>query len=1340
MHRKCYTVILILLISFYLLTNIHIQQIKTDSKAEYNNKEGSTVKNRDNNVFSYLDETTPKRIQRQNLVVLNSQKIDNLLRNYTTLSEKGYIKNGELRIIILLAQKKDSLIPKPLNNSDISALASNLQKFNATIVNICKHLPFITLKLPYESIFELSKQNFIAHISLDTKYYVCLNESVAIIKPHETWHQIEMKYRHEINGSGVKIAILDTGIDKTHLDIDDLDDNPQTVDPKVVAEECFTEENRLTDGYGHGTHCAGIAAGTGQASNYTYVGVAPAAQLLNGKVLTDEGWGYSSWIINGIEWAVTEGANIISMSFGSSENTDGTDPLSVAVNWATEQGSICVVAAGNEGSNGMFSIGTPGCSSYAITVGATDKTDKLASFSSLGYKADFEIKPDVLAPGVDIISCRARGTGMGTPIDNDYTKASGTSMATPHISGLCALILQVHPNWNPQTVKYSILNGAVDLGYHVYKQGSGRANICNSLSKSLVVSSPISFKRTQLFEEFSQNVTLQNINGTSVNVLLNSYIRTMDGTELNFISINKKEVYLSVNQTITIQVTVNFSDQVEGFFEGNLIVTCDPDVIRVPLATTVLSALNLTCQDEQGRTVKDAKWQLYNSTSYKLVDESTNPSPTFFVKHGTYTVVTYDTIIYVGNKVDYEGAFLLYKNVTVPIGSDICINIPLNLGEKIEIKLLGSIECYAKTIKDYGYYGVDATLQNPYIYLSSTCSLAHLQKPIFNFYGSPTTNNWMEKWISSEELLPYTFDTYFYRWNIEEMMKEMPDQIVLEKNDFAEYTIEIYNCRKFSDEHTYVWFNCFTDSFGTGLWSGFLAFPGARWRCYVQPIKEAENFPLPNWGFALSPENHDYSYFILREPIGGERRNFKLGYSPNMPQQLSERDGQIFLQCPLRGWKDVQYVETERDYNLKILKDGQTICNKLIEWQSEVYLSDYMKKYGSGHYSFQIFAETCQSVSQENLIEYQIFYNAAEPLSEQDILPPTIDCINCSAFQIDATQKIRIKVNDNSGIKDVSVLFKPDNGNWTNITVKDDGGNIYSINLTIVDPNVKFISLRINVTDVNGNSIKYEISPFIVKGVETRIELRYDNECEVDDIVTVYGNLTILDGELSTPIYLSVSLNEKRYTVLTNYFTETDEYNGEFSFRFEIVQDTFINVTFQGFHAYLSTSCKGQISVLLHDIAIIGIIVNVEHVYKGDSFNITIIIQNQGNFAESFHIILYANSTIIENITIINLPPSNALNLTAEWNTENATLGNYFIQGYITAVPGEIDTNDNVYIDGKIEIRIFDVDFNGDGIVNTLDLRIVAMYFGQEGNSPYDLNFDKIVDINDLQITTRNFG
>ena len=1344
--RKTRIITLVFLILFPSFTATLTEQRIANSKIEYDKKQcdapaisGTSL----NWMASYTDGNGHGEIRQQPFIVSDFKKVDNSLREYDVLCREGYLQDDELRVIVLLEGKKDMSTFEFLNYSEISFLSSNIQKFNATILNVCKQLPFITLRLPYSAVFELSKQSFVAHVFLDKKYQTYLDKSVSIIKPTETWHQTEMRYGHEINGSGIKIAVLDTGIDITHFDLDDLDDNPQTNDPKVIAEKCFTDENRTVDGHGHGTHCAGIAAGTGQASNYTYVGVAPAAKLLNGKVLTDEGWGYSSWIINGIEWAVAEGADVISMSFGSNENTEGTDPLSVAVNWANDQGSVCAVAAGNEGRKGMFSIGTPGCASCAITVGATDKNDNLASFSSLGYTADFRIKPDILAPGVDIISCRANRTSMGTIVNTYYTKASGTSMATPHISGLCALALQIHPNWDPQTVKYSILNGAVDLGYPTYKQGSGRANICNSLSKSLVVLSPIDFKRIHLFKEYSQNITLRNVKEVPVNALLSASIKTLDGTELNFISTSRKNASLDVNQMITIQVILNFSDWIEGFFEGNLVVSSELDVIRVPLATTVISSLNLTCQDEQGQEVKDIKWELYHSVSYDLLEDTWNPSPTFLVKQGTYIVVTYSMIIYTGNSVDYEGAFLLYKNITVSMDTDVFVNIPLNFGKKIEIKLFGPVKCFAKMIKNYGYYGIEYTLQHPYLYLSNTCSLTHLQKPVFCFYGSLALNDWMDKWDIPKRLLPYSFDTYFCRWNLEQVMTEMPDQLVLAQVNFADYTIEISGCEKFPDRQTYAWFNPFTDNFGTGFWIGFRTFPGAHWRCYVQPMEGADSLPFSNWGFVLRPESGDYYYLISRKPMDGEKEIFKIGYVPILPQRLVESNNQIILQYPLRGWEDTQYVETEGNYRLEIFKNSKLISNQSINWQQEVYLSYYMGSPGvggSGKYNYRISAKTSQNISRENLVDYQIFYDSSKPLSEQDVLPPTIDCINCSAFRVGERQELRIKVSDNSGVKNVSIWFKPNNENWREALSKNEGGGIYSFNITVADPSVQSISLRINVTDVNGNAIMYETAPCAMKGVETTLHLQHPDHCKVNDIITVYGNLTASNEKLHTPVYLSVLLNEEKYVVLTEYSAETGEYNGELAFTFIVLQNTLINVVFQGFSLYSSISYVGHVIVSLHDIGIVDVKSAYTRVYQGYSINVTIIIQNQGNFVESFNVILYANGSIIENATIANLHPSDQCNLTFTWNTSNVTLGNYTLCGYVAAVEGEVDINDNVYGGPMIEVVLFNVDFNNDGVVNAFDLRIAAIYFGQMGNRSYDLNFDNIVTLEDLEIIVINYG
>ncbi|MFX1513826.1 MAG: S8 family serine peptidase, partial [Promethearchaeota archaeon] len=312
------------------------------------------------------------------------EKIEILLKDYSFLWEEGYINEGKIRVIVLPGSsiQRNLYAIQPLSYEKISLYSQKLQAFGGTIVSTARSFPFLTVELPYEEVFAIAEQEYIAHVFLDKKVSIRLNQSVPIIKSPPTWSQLETQVGFEINGSGVRIAILDTGIDSSHPDLDDLDDEPATFDPKVIAEAGFTDENRTSDGHGHGTHCASTAAGTGEASNYNYVGVAPAAYLLNGKVLTDDGWGFNSWIIEGIEWAVNQSADIISMSLGQDLNGDGTDPLSLAVDWAADQGVVSVVAAGNIGSLGMYSVGIPADARKAITVGATTKSDEISDFSS----------------------------------------------------------------------------------------------------------------------------------------------------------------------------------------------------------------------------------------------------------------------------------------------------------------------------------------------------------------------------------------------------------------------------------------------------------------------------------------------------------------------------------------------------------------------------------------------------------------------------------------------------------------------------------------------------------------------------------------------------------------------------------------------------------------------------------------------------------------------------------------------------------------------------------------------------------------------------------------------
>ncbi len=256
----------------------------------------------------------------------------------------------------------------------------------------------------------------------------------------------------------IVIAIIDTGIDVTHFDLDE---------GKVIGWVDFVNGKlEPYDDHGHGTHVSSIAAGTGE-GNSVYTGVAPGAALVGVKVIAKTGSGTISDVNAGIQWVINNkekfGIEVLSMSIGISGSSDGTDSTSTLVNKAVENGIITVVAAGNEGPK-KYSIGSPAAAENAITVGAMADVGELgfylASFSSRGPTADERIKPDVVGPGVSLTAAEAGST-------NGYVSKSGTSMSTPFVSGTVALMLHANTGLidnHPNDIKSIIMSTAVDWG------------------------------------------------------------------------------------------------------------------------------------------------------------------------------------------------------------------------------------------------------------------------------------------------------------------------------------------------------------------------------------------------------------------------------------------------------------------------------------------------------------------------------------------------------------------------------------------------------------------------------------------------------------------------------------------------------------------------------------------------------------------------------------------------------------------------------------------------------------------------------------------------------------
>ncbi len=334
-------------------------------------------------------------------------------------------------------------------------------------------------------------------------YRASLDVSARAVKARESDEYDYTAHNFGYRGSGINIAILDTGVDDEHESLagkfvagynalTDTEKNPDD-DNMIIGTPFF-----------HGTHCACIAMGKWippqlyQPYPVTYMGIAPEAKLIDIKVLDSWGYGNFTSIARGIEWAIDnrttdwedqppeyDGIDVLSLSFGYEEPSNGNDALSILVNEAVNAGLVVVTAAGNSGEVGW--IGAPASADRAITVGAVDdqttvdRSDDVWAWqyfspwlwwgSQTGPRDDDgdldhfdEMKPDVVAPGVNIMS--ALGTDPGQ-LGVGYHELSGTSMACPHVAGIAALILErgeKFGGYTPEAVKTILRNTAEDTG------------------------------------------------------------------------------------------------------------------------------------------------------------------------------------------------------------------------------------------------------------------------------------------------------------------------------------------------------------------------------------------------------------------------------------------------------------------------------------------------------------------------------------------------------------------------------------------------------------------------------------------------------------------------------------------------------------------------------------------------------------------------------------------------------------------------------------------------------------------------------------------------------------
>ena len=384
-------------------------------------------------------------------------------------------------------------------------------------------------------------------------------------------------------GAGVPIAVLDTGIDDTHPDLR----------RRVAATKNFTTDPSARDTDGHGTHVASTIAGTGQASGGRYKGVAPGATLLVGKVCAGSGCPESA-ILAGMEWAAAAGAKVVNLSLGGPDTADD-DPLELAIERLTARyGTLFVVAAGNDGGYGAETVSSPASSDAALAVGAVDDQDALASFSGQGPRVhDAALKPEITAPGVDIVAARSRFSGRGERGDR-YVSLSGTSMATPHVTGSAAILAQQHPDWTGTQLKAALIGAATPLdNTGIFAQGAGRVDVGRAVKQNVYAEpATVSIGRMSWPHEDDQittrTVTYHNTGAQPRHLTLALPAIGPGGEPVpdGMFRLSTQDVTIPAHGEAAVEITVNTAlPAAEGGFGAHILATDDTGVqVDTPVA------------------------------------------------------------------------------------------------------------------------------------------------------------------------------------------------------------------------------------------------------------------------------------------------------------------------------------------------------------------------------------------------------------------------------------------------------------------------------------------------------------------------------------------------------------------------------------------------------------------------------------------------------------------------------------------------------------------------------------------------------------------------------------
>ena len=1081
------------------------------------------------------------------------------------------------------------------------------REYSRAINGLAAHLLLDTVR-------ELSHQSGLLEVYPDIKMSVMAGENIRQVGADQVW-TLKDSYGVSVTGSGIVVAVVDTGVDYTHPDLGGGFGPAYKV---IGGYDFFNNDADPRDDHGHGTHVAGIIAASGGSS-----GVAPEARILAYKVLGSDGSGSTSSVIAGIEAAMdpnsdgntVDHADVISMSLGGSGEKD--DPMCRAVARAVDAGIVVVVAAGNSGPT-FGTVASPGLEPKAITVGAIDSNGELASFSSRGTAPDVLIKPDISAPGVNVVSTvPTSGTRLSS--STGYMALSGTSMATPHVSGVTALLVQLHPDWTPEQVKSAIVSGSKTIDEPLWHAGAGALWAPSAAATDVFAFDPIVSYGSVINSNHEVQLLNRGPSSTFAITSIDWHSMWYNGSSsepywTNASIVAPASVAVTAGGTASFQISIltpNPSSP-EGYFEGAIRVKDSVRDVRIPFGFMVLSKLSIHVLNRLGNEISDPRGEVlvysYPDAAVAIAKHSTPTEPstpaTFFLPSGSYSAHA------LGHQLFYTFNDPYVLSGRVVLGRSTSVDIYLRMAEAKEFTIdLTTADGNPIYVKDFLIYCKYTGVRNVSslvvasdslvvgndlftlaksrkLYLSDTDAMIGIFASGFSYsadmwdFMSRNWNHWYEVAgsNSTEFFIESTADLhYLISWEFAGINDSTATTLGVEPSKSSVFKTKYdilgpigdawqgggVRLAMGGDAAPYVRRSAFTslnpffsgmtrENIVQGVYTEYY-WPGGLTSVYVEP-----EYYIPDWGHRVKASDVANVYLADQNylrPLEGLRESVRIGAGPFYPSVRTMNNATtIGIIHPLLSDQGGGRVATPETPRLYLYRNGANMGSySLDEHLGNPDPERVIPLTSSGNFRAIITMTLASKISSTATITLGFSTISA------DMNPPSVTGLSMSQrFIPGSIVPVGLSAVDDSSVESAQILWRSSGSvSWKNLAVSNLGGGVFEAEIQTSQSD-SGIDLKFNVSDPTGNYLEYVTKNASLQQVPVVFDVSLSSQevgyTDGDASVVVTGRLTKLDGSPLHPkaaIPIEFMLGSRKIAMVLDEYTVQGGHNHNGTIRFD---------------------------------------------------------------------------------------------------------------------------------------------------------------------------------------------